>query len=270
MPPGSQPGDSRNGAPGAPPLIGVTACRITVDDHPSHRVGHKYVAGVVDGAGGMPVLIATIGDDARNGGYDLARLVDRLDGLFLTGGRANVEPHHYGGPAFPDDEYCDSARDNTVLPLIRACIERAVPVFGVCRGHQEINVALGGSLHYRVHLVEGKLDHRMPTEGDMDTRFGLAHDLTLAAEGAFAGLIGDTAIRVNSAHGQGIDRLAPGLTVEAMAPDGIIEGISVPDCDTFAVGVQWHAEHRWAEHRLSNELFKAFGRAARQRTATRG
>ncbi len=250
----------------ARPAVGIPTGLIYLPEHsiPQHGVGDRYIRAVREASGADPLLIPALAES-----IDFGVLANRLDGLFLTGGRANVEPHHYGGPPFPDDEFRDAARDNTVLPLIRACLERRVPVFGVCRGLQEMNVALGGSLHYRVHMIDGKLDHRMPREGDTDTRFALAHDLELAAAGEFAGLIHDTAIKVNSAHGQGIDRLAPGLVVEARAPDGLIEGIRLPDCGTFAVGVQWHAEHRWAEHRLSGALFKAFGRAARERAARR-
>ncbi len=250
----------------ARPVVGIPTGLIYLPEHsiPQHGVGERYITAVREASGADPLLIPALAE-----AFDYDVLAGRLDGLFLTGGRANVEPHHYGGPPFPDDESRDAARDNTVLPLIRACVARAIPVFGVCRGLQEINVALGGSLHYRVHLIEGKLDHRMPREGDVDARFGLAHDLLLDAGGEFARLINDTTIKVNSAHGQGIDRLAPGLVVEAQAPDGLIEGIRLPDCGTFAVGVQWHAEHRWAEHRLSEALFKAFGRAARQRAARR-
>ncbi len=229
-----------------------------------HGVGDRYTQAVREGAECEPLLVPALG-----GAIDHEGLADLLDGLFLTGGRANVEPHHYEGPPFPEDEHRDPARDGTVLPLIRACIARGAPVFGVCRGLQEINVALGGSLHYRVHLVEGKLDHRMPREGDIDTRFGLAHAVALTPGGVFCRLIGDDAIRVNSAHGQGIDRLAPGLAVEAVAPDGLIEGIRLDREGVFAVGVQWHAEHRWREHRLSNALFEEFGRAARRRAAAR-
>ena len=247
-------------------MVGIPTGLIHLPEHsiPQHGVGERYIRAVREASDADPLLIPALG-----GAFDYGVLADRLDGLFLTGGRANVEPHHYGGPPFPDDEFRDAARDSTVLPLIRACVARAVPVFGVCRGLQEMNVALGGSLHYRVHLVAGKLDHRMPREGDIDERFALAHDLRLEAGGAFARLINDTGIRVNSAHGQGIDRLAPGLIVEAEAPDGLIEGVSLPDCGTFTVGVQWHAEHRWAEHRLSSALFRAFGRAARRRAARR-
>ena len=247
-------------------MVGIPTGLIYLPEHsiPQHGVGERYIRAVREGSDADPLLIPALAD-----AFDYGVLAGRLDGLFLTGGRANVEPHHYGGPPFPDDEFRDAARDNTVLPLIRACVEREVPVFGVCRGLQEMNVALGGSLYYRVHLIEGKLDHRMPREGDIDARFGLAHDLRLDAGGVFARLINDTGIRVNSAHGQGIDRLAPGLVVEAEAPDGLIEGVRLSDRGTFVVGVQWHAEHRWAEHRLSSALFKAFGRAARRRAARR-
>ena len=248
------------------PVIGVPSGLIHLPEHsiPIHGVGDRYIQAVRQGSGGDPLLVPALAE-----AIDHDRLADRLDGLFLTGGRANVEPHHYDGPPFPDDEFRDPARDNTVLPLIRACAARKVPIFGVCRGLQEINVALGGSLHYRVHLVEGKLDHRMPREGDIDTRFRLAHEIALTPGGEFARLIGGESIEVNSAHGQGIDRLAPGLAVEATAPDGLIEGIRLDDGAAFAVGVQWHAEHRWTEHRLSRALFEAFGAAAQRRAAAR-
>jgi putative glutamine amidotransferase len=250
----------------ARPVVGIPTSLIYLPEHsiPQHGIGDRYIRAVRDASGADPLLIPALADAT-----DYSVLAGRLDGLFLTGGRANVEPHHYGGPPFPEGEFRDPARDNTTLPLIRACIDSQVPIFGVCRGLQEMNVALGGTLHYRVHMLAGKLDHRMPKQGDMDSRFALAHDIALAGDGEFARLIGDTAIKVNSAHGQGVDRLAPGLVIEAKACDGIIEGIRVPDCGTFAVGVQWHAEHRWAEHRLSSALFKAFGRAARQRAARR-
>ena len=248
------------------PLVGIACGLVFLPEHsiPTHGVGERYIKAVREGAGCDVTLIPALADL-----HDFDSLADRLDGLFLTGGRANVEPHHYDGPPFPEGEFRDPARDNTVLPLIRACIAKDVPLFGTCRGLQEINVAMGGSLHYRVHLVEGKMDHRMPTEGDIDTRFALRHDVHLTSGGLFEGLIGQDKIRVNTAHGQGIDQLAPGLAVEATAPDGIIEGIRVVNSNTFSVAVQWHAEHRFAEHALSSALYRAFGDAARTRMAAR-
>ncbi len=232
---------------------------------PAHAASDHYVDAVSGPVGAIPFLIPALGD-----GHDLAEIADHLDGLFLTGGRANVLPHYYGGAPFPDDEPVDPRRDATVLPLIRACIDQGVPVFGVCRGLQEINVALGGSLHYRVHHVAGKLDHRMPRIGDHATKFGPRHSISLAPGGAFEALVGCREMMVNSAHGQGVDRLAPGLAVEALAPDGIIEGVRVERAETFAVAVQWHAEWRWRDDALSKALFEEFGRAAAARTTRRG
>lgn len=247
------------------PVVGIAANLIRRAEHPLllHGTSESYIGAVSGGGGAIPLLIPALGDD-----HDFAALADRLDGLFLTGGRANIEPHHYGGPPFPDDEYRDPARDATVLPLIRACIDRGVPVFGVCRGMQEINVALGGSLHYRVHLVDGMMDHRMPTEGDMDTKFGLRHSATLAPGGLLSQLVGETDVMINSAHGQGVERLAPGLEVEALAPDGLVEAFRLRDSDSFVVGVQWHAEWRFGEHKIAGALFRTFGAAARDRAAT--
>lgn len=247
------------------PLVGIPGNIIKLPEHsiPQHGTGERYISAVCDGAGCQVVVVPALAD-----GHDFDQMVDRLDGLFLTGGRANVEPHHYGGPPFPDDEPIDPARDATVLGLIRACVVHDVPVFGVCRGHQEINVALGGSLHYRVHLVPGKLDHRMPKEGDIDHKFALRHTAELTEGGLLESLVGPGAPMVNTAHGQGIDRLAPDLEVEAIAPDGIIEAVRHKTA-SFVVGVQWHAEHRWQEHELALALFKAFGDAARARAASR-
>jgi putative glutamine amidotransferase len=248
------------------PFVGVPASLIRLPDHsvPQHGTGERYLKAVRDGSDADLCLIPALPDD-----LDIEALVDRLDGLFLTGGRANIEPHHYGGPPFPADEFRDPPRDYTVLPLIRACVERGVPVLGVCRGIQEINVALGGSLHYRVHLVDGKFDHRMPRQGDIEVKFGLRHVVSLVPGGELERMSGVSEAMVNSAHGQGIDRLAPGLVVEALAPDGLIEAVRLDGGNTFVIGVQWHAEWRYDEHPVSSALFRAFGDAARARVAAR-
>lgn len=241
------------------PVVGITAGTIFLQGHsvPQYGSGDRYIRAVVQGAGATPFLIPSLGDL-----HDFEHIVENIDGLFLPGGRANVEPHHYDGPPFPDDEIRDPSRDATVLPLIRACIDAGVPVFGVCRGHQEINVALGGTLHYRVHLVEGKMDHRMPREGDIEHKFGLRHPVVLKEGGFFSGLVNDASVMVNSLHGQGVETLAPGTEVEAEAPDGLIEAFRVSGAKRFAVGVQWHAEWRYDEHALGTELFREFGEAA--------
>lgn len=248
------------------PLVGISTGLIANPFHnvPAHGIGDRYIQAVRSGAGADPFLIPVLGT-----GHDADSLAARLDGLFLPGGRPNIEPHYYGGPPFPEDEIRDPDRDATTIPLIRACLEQGVPIFGVCRGLQEINVALGGSLHYRVHLVDGKMDHRMPKDGDIEFKFSLRHMVSLEPGGLLATLVDGTEVKVNSAHGQGIDRLAEGLAVEALAPDGLIEAIRVTGADSFAIGVQWHAEWRYEEHELAEALFRRFGDAARERRADR-
>jgi putative glutamine amidotransferase len=245
------------------PLVGVPvsvtlAARRKVRHHGS---AERYLRAVAGGAGAVPLLIPALPDyfDAR----DTAR---RLDGLFLTGGRANIEPHHFGGAPFPDDEIRDPDRDAIVLPLIRACLDEGTPIMGVCRGIQELNVALGGSLHYRVHLVEGMLDHRRQSRRQT---YANRHAVTLTGGGMFETLAGQSEVVVNSLHGQGIDRLGSGLAVEAKAPDGLVEGVRVESAKSFSVAVQWHAEHDFEDHMLSGPLFREFGAAASERAARR-
>jgi putative glutamine amidotransferase len=248
------------------PLVGIPANIIDrpLREIPAHSASDHYISAIIGPVDAMPFLIPAMGDRC-----DFADIAERIDGLFLTGGRANIEPHYYAGAPFPADEPVDPRRDATVLPLIRACVDKGVPVFGVCRGMQEVNVALGGSLHYRVHHVDGKLDHRMPRVGELADRFGPSHAVSLAPDGAFAELVECRETMVNSAHGQGVDRLAPGLAVEAMAPDGIIEGVRVEGAPAFAAAVQWHAEWGWQTHELSRVLFEEFGRAAKTRLERR-
>lgn len=242
------------------PLIGVP---VNTHHDPKrnvmlHGVGEKYISAVSVGADAVPMLIPALADS-----FDMKEWLGPLDGLMLTGGRSNIEPHHYDGPPFPDDEICDPARDATVLPMIRAAIDQGVPVFGVCRGFQEINVALGGTLHYRVHELPGMMDHRMRRDGDMDYRYELRHTVSIAPGSYCEELANTPELMVNSLHGQGINRLAPGLVAEAMAPDGLIEAVRLEGAKRFTVGVQWHAEWRHDEHPLSGALLAAFGQAAR-------
>ena len=214
----------------------------------------------------VPLILPPLGE-----ALDVGDLVARMDGLVLTGGRANVEPHHYDGPPFPDDEPIDPGRDGLVLPLVRECIEAGVPVFGICRGIQELNVALGGSLHYRIHELDGKDDHRMPRRDDvtLEEIFRLRHPVILTPGGLFHELTGCGEVVVNSLHGQGIDRLAEPLAVEAVSPDGVIEGVRLKDDPGFTVGVQWHAEWKPEGHELSAALYRAFGEVATARAAAR-
>jgi putative glutamine amidotransferase len=251
------------------PLICVSANARPPDDRrrpPTYATSERYVRSLMQMVCCTPVLMPPLGDV-----MDAAQLVSHVDGIVLTGGAANVEPHHYSGPPFPDDEQIDPGRDALVLPLVRACIAERVPVFGICRGIQEINVALGGSLHYRIHQLPGKNDHRMPRDENVTREeiYRLKHKVALTPGGLFQSLVGQDEVMVNSLHGQGVDRLGTGLVVEAMSPDGVIEGLRYDDPAQFIVGVQWHAEWEPEQHALSGALYTAFGEAVRARMVRR-
>ena len=250
----------------APPIVGLPACMRMGEHTQFHGVGAKYVSAVAEGAGALPVLLPALGES-----QDVDGLLDRLDGLLFTGSPSNVEPHIYGGPVSAAGTLHDPARDANTLPLIRAAIAGGVPIFCICRGIQELNVALGGTLHQSLHEVPGKLDHRSRKDVPLDERYRPAHALSLPAGGYVRELAqGAAEVMVNSLHAQGIDRLAKGLAVEATAPDGLIEAVRVKDAAAFALGVQWHPEHRTAMlWPLSRALFAAFGRAAAERAAAR-
>lgn len=245
------------------PLIGIPVDVREIDHQPFHMVGEKYITAVSDAAACMPLLIPALGD-----GYDFDELVRRLDGILFTGSPSNVAVHHYAGPPDRPDSPQDPARDATTLPLIRAALAAGLPIFCICRGFQELNVALGGTLHTHVHQQADRIDHRAPT-GTFHERYVPRHPVKLTAGGAFSRILGTTEIQVNSLHWQGIDRLAEGLIVEGVAPDGTVEAAQVKGSRTFALGVQWHPEYRAAENAASTALFQAFGRAAREHAAGR-
>jgi putative glutamine amidotransferase len=247
------------------PVIGVPACVAQRDGFAFHQVGDKYVDGVIDGAGGLPLLIPALG--AR---LDFDALLAELDGLMITGSPSNLEPHHYGGPPPRPDSPRDPARDATTLPLIRRALDLAVPLFAICRGLQELNVALGGTLHQEVHELPGRADHRSDKTVPLAERYAPVHPVRLVPGSTLQGLLeGASTIQVNSLHGQGIDRLAERLRVEAVAPDGTIEAVSVRDARGFALAVQWHPEWRVLENPVSRRLFAAFGAACRARQRAR-
>ena len=245
------------------PLVGITTSVQSDRDLAAHFCGDKYVRSISDGADCLPVLLPNLGD-----WYDMDELVGRLDGLLLTGGLSNIQPHRYGLPDDPQHGPFDQARDSTVLTLTRAALAAGLPLLAMCRGLQELNVALGGTLHPAVHEVPGHLDHRAP-QGEAATRYGPAHKVSLIADGQLARLVGQTEIMVNSLHRQGIDRPASRLAVEAVAADGMIEAVHVTDAKAFALGVQWHPEWRFWEDPPSAALFIAFGTACRAHAAAR-
>jgi putative glutamine amidotransferase len=248
----------------ARPLIGIPADRRMVGAHPFHMVGEKYARAVLDAAGAAPVLIPALAEEL---GFE--ELLERLDGLLFTGSPSNVEPRHYQGAPSEPGTLHDPARDATTLPLIRRAVEAGVPVLGICRGFQEMNVAFGGSLHQKLHELAGFLDHRDDETQPLEVQYGPAHEVTLEPGGVLRTLSGSERIRVNSLHSQGINRLGPGLAVEARAPDGVIEAFRVPDARRFAVAVQWHPEWQVMSNPFSRALFATFGDASRERAQTK-
>lgn len=240
------------------PVVGVTGCCKFIEPHPYYAVGEKYVRAVAEGCDALPFLIPPLAD-----WYDLDALLERLDGILVTGSPSNVEPHLYGGPPARPGTLSDPVRDATNLPLIRAAIESGVPMLAICRGIQELNVAFGGSLHQHVEEVAGRNDHNPGRSAAVDVQYGPAHDVHLAPGGQLARLFGVDRITVNSIHSQGIDRLGKDLTVEATAPDGQIEAVSVAGANVFSLAVQWHPEWRFEDDPHSSALFGAFAAACR-------
>lgn len=251
------------------PLVGVSACRQIKDTHfPGHWTAERYLRAVADAAGAVPIQIPALGGTSLSD-TQLHALLERLDGLFLTGSPSNVEPRHYDGPPSAEGTAHDPDRDATTLPLIRMAVRDGVPLFAVCRGIQELNVALGGTLHQRLWEVAGRFDHRSDKSKSPIERYEPAHAVMLRQGGPLARLAGTSEVTVNSLHAQAIDRLAPALQVEAHAADGTIEAVSVKSARAFAIGVQWHAEWKATENPLSVALFKAFGDACRTRVQAR-
>lgn len=247
------------------PLIGISCCTklFGVFGMPNHAASDTYVRATDEVIGGVPVLMPANGPAA-----DVETLLDRLDGIILTGSRSNVHPSQYDGPEHAEGTPEDPARDHVTLPLIRAAIARGVPVLAICRGFQELNVALGGSLHQRLQDLPDRIDHSTPMQPSAKVRQAKAHPVRIVPGGWLHRLAGSTEIAVNSLHNQGIDRLAPGLVVEGTAPDGTIEAVRVVASPAgpaigYAVGVQWHPEYDWRADAISRAIFTQFGDATR-------
>jgi putative glutamine amidotransferase len=243
------------------PFVGVTSCLKPRDGGYFHSVSRRYVDAVTSAVDAIPVLLPAIGAD-----QDIEGLLTRLDGLLLTGSPSNIDPTYYDGPPPREGNEADPARDATTLPLIRAAIERGMPIFAICRGFQELNVALGGSLHQHVQELAGRFDHRSDKTKAIAERYIPCHPVTVTAGGVLARLLAldeTGALMVNSLHGQGLDRVAPSLAVEATAPDGTIEAVSMPTAPGFVIGVQWHPEYAPVDDPHSRRLFQAFSDAVR-------
>jgi len=233
------------------PIVGIPACARLVNGMLRHDTPARYAGAVLGGAGAVPIMIPPMGEASLE-------VLDRIDGLLLSGSPSNVHPSHYAGGDSLTPEHHDLERDATTLRLIPAAIERGLPLLAICRGIQELNVALGGTLHQKVHEVADRMDHR-PGPGTLEEKYAPRHLVFLS--GQLAGIVGATKILVNSLHGQAIDAPAPGLVVEARAPDGTIEAVRVERAPGFAIGVQWHPEWGYADDSASLALFRAFGEA---------
>ncbi len=250
------------------PLIGISCCvkAFGVFGTPNHAASDSYVRAVLGPVDGIPVLLPAAGEALVPG------ILPRLDGLILTGSRSNVCPDRYDGPPHAEGTPEDHARDATTLPLIRAAIAAGLPLLAICRGFQELNVALGGTLDQRIQDLPGRLDHSTPADQRLPSiRTGKAHMVRLQPGSPVADLAGGAReVPVNSLHNQGIARLAPCLAAEGWAPDGTIEAVRVKDAPGFALGVQWHPEYDWERDAVSRRLFEAFGRAATAGAMGRG
>jgi len=243
----------------AQPLVLIPACTRQIGAHPYHVAQMKYVEAVVTGAGCVPLILPALGD-----ALDWDTILELADGVMLTGSPSNVHPDFFGQSVLDPSLPLDPARDATTLPLIRMALQRGIPLIAVCRGTQEVNVALGGSLHQAVHEVEGFMDHREDKTASIEVQYAPAHAINIVPHGRISKILhGVTRMIVNSVHGQGIDKLAPGLQVEARADDGLIEAYSVASAPGFTLAVQWHPEWKIKENPDSMKLFGAFGDACR-------
>ncbi|HET9820386.1 MAG TPA: gamma-glutamyl-gamma-aminobutyrate hydrolase family protein [Burkholderiaceae bacterium] len=238
----------------AKPVVLVPACNRMVGVHPFHIVGKKY-ADAVRLAGCQPLIVPWAAAD------ELDALLDLADGVLLTGSPSNVHPGHFDEAVRDPSLPLDPERDAWTLPLVPRVLARGVPFFAICRGMQETNVALGGSLHQAVHEVDGHLDHRDPDDLPVEAQYGPAHPIALTRGGRLHEVLGTDSVEVNSLHGQAVNRLAEGLAVEARAPDGVIEAFSMPAAPGFNLAVQWHPEWQAATNPVSMRLLQAFGAA---------
>lgn len=243
-----------------PLIVGLPCDHRMIDGHPFDLAGEKYIVAVRDGAGALPLLVPV-----HDQPLAIEDVLAAVDGLLFTGSPSNVWPSHYGGPPPRDGNLADKTRDATTLPLVKAAIAAGVPTFCICRGMQELNVALGGTLFQHVAEEPGRFDHTADSRHSVAEKYGPAHSVHVEAGGQLASLIAGADFQVNSLHGQAVDRLAPGLRIEARAADGTIEAVSMPSAKGFLLAVQWHPEWRWWENPQSRALFSAFGDAVRRR-----
>ncbi len=240
------------------PLIGVVSDRRMQGPHPFHMVGEKYLQALADGSEAYPVALPSLAE-----GFDVADIIHRLDGLFLTGSPSNLEPHHYLGDPSEPGTWHDPERDLAALALIPAVIRVGMPLMAVCRGFQEVNVSFGGSLHQLVHELPEYRVHKENPQDPLDVQYGPSHQVGFTSGGLLERITGKSRANVNSLHSQGVDRLGDELVVEAVAEDGLIEAFTVENAPGFTLCVQWHPEWKVMENKDSLAIFREFGKACR-------
>ena len=242
------------------PVIGIIGNHYLIGDrYPVHSAGTMNSDAVSEVAGAMPLIIPS---DPRY--VSVSELLNICDGFLLTGGRPNVHPSEYGEEETLAHGAFDRNRDGVTLPLIRACVERGQPFLGICRGFQEVNVALGGTLYPEIRDLPGRMNHRMPPDGSLEEQFGLRHPVRFSEGGVFHRLMGATEVMTNTLHGQGIARPSPDIVIDGHAPDDTPEAIYVRDAPGYTLAVQWHPEWNAAADPVSRPLFNSFGQAARE------
>lgn len=251
--------------PMTPTVVAIPADIRRFDGYVWHATPAQYVEAAMAGADAIPLLVP-----AFESGLDVDAVLDRVDGVLISGSRTNVHPSLYGVEETEAHGPFDPARDATSLELIRRAVARGIPLLAICRGIQELNVALGGSLDAEIQELPGRFDHRRPVSDDTDVSFAIRQKVHVAEGSCLAGILGAGDVAVNSLHRQGIARLAPRLQVEATAEDGTVEAVSVIDAPGFAIGVQWHPEYWVRKDEPSAALFRAFGDAARGYARSRG
>lgn len=241
------------------PVVGIPCDYRILGPHPFHVAGDKYARAIRDSTGAVVLLIPSLSTPMPP-----EEILAAVDGLLFTGSPSNVAPRRYSGTGPREGVLQDENRDGTTLPLLQAAIQAGLPTLCLCRGFQELNVATGGTLHQHVHELEGRLDHREDHDAPLDQQYGPAHEVRVLDGGLLATIVRERRFEVNSLHSQGIDRLAPPLHADALAPDDTVEAVSLPQAKGFVLGLQWHPEWRWAENPVSREIFGGYAEAVQQ------
>lgn len=242
----------------ARPVVGIIGNHHLINDqYPAHAVGTMVTEAVSQVADAVPICLAT---DPRHASVE--ELMALCDGFIFPGGRANVHPEEYGETPTAAHGDFDRGRDRITLPLIRACVAAGQPFLAICRGFQEVNVAMGGTLHPEIRELPGRMNHRMPPDGTLEEKFALRHPVRFSGGGVYARLMGAEEVMTNTLHGQGIVEPGPRVVIDGRAPDGTPEALYIDGAPGFTLSVQWHPEYRAAEDPVSRRLFRAFGAAA--------